>query len=143
MDGIKKLPKAQDMADLQARVHCLLKENGELRIQVAESEAQCKEVEELKDRVKAMEEELKRTREDRDKVVAMARKFHAFVGYPSDIVNKARLFAKCLSQPGTSSGSKIIWCMVDYTTKIEKLLKEMRTLLQSVRQQPEPVVATQ
>ena len=31
LDYIKKLPKVQDMADLQARVDCLLKENGELR----------------------------------------------------------------------------------------------------------------
>ena len=39
LDAVKQLPKAQDMADLQAWVNCLLKENGELRTQVAEVEA--------------------------------------------------------------------------------------------------------
>ena len=129
LDGVKKLPKAQAMADLQARVDCLLKENGELRTHVEEGEAQRKELEELKDWVKAIEEELKSAREDRDKAVVMAQKFHAFMGYPGDVVNKAWLYDKSTSQPGTSLGSKIIRCMVDYSTKIEKLLREMRILL--------------
>ena len=57
-----------------------------------EGKARRKELDELKDRVKAIEEELKSSWEDRDKTVVMARKFHAFVGYPSDVVNKARLY---------------------------------------------------
>ena len=38
LDTVKQLLKAQDVADLQARVDCLLKENEELRIQVEEGE---------------------------------------------------------------------------------------------------------
>ena len=79
LDGVKKLPKMQDLADLQARVDCLLNENRELRTQVAEGEAPCKEIEELKDQDKATKEELKRAQEDWDKAVAMAQKFHAFM----------------------------------------------------------------
>ena len=65
-NGIKKLPKAQDVADLKARVDCLLKENGELWIRVEEGKAQRKELEELKDRIKTIEEELKSAWKDRD-----------------------------------------------------------------------------
>ena len=58
---VKKLPKAQDMADLQTRVDCLLRANGELRSQVAAREAQLKEAEVLK----VVEfKELVRARED-------------------------------------------------------------------------------
>ena len=32
LECIKKLPKEQDMVDLQACVDCLLRENGELKI---------------------------------------------------------------------------------------------------------------
>ena len=39
LDCIKKLPKVKDMADLQAWVDCLLKENGELKTQVEEKES--------------------------------------------------------------------------------------------------------
>ena len=80
LEHLRKLLKAQDMTDLQARVDCLLKENRELRTQVKEGEALRKEVEELKDRIKALEAEVKSSREDRDKAVEVARKIHAFVG---------------------------------------------------------------
>ena len=143
LDAVKQLPKAQDVADLQARMDCLLKENGELRTRVEEGEAQHKELKELKDRVKAIEVELKSIREDRDKAVVMARKFHTFMGYPGDIVNKARLYDESTSQPGTLSGAKVIRCMVDYSTKIEKLLREMCILLQPIGAQPEPASTTQ
>ena len=54
MARIKKLPKAQDMADLQVWVDCLLKENRELKTHVEERESRLNEVEELKGRTKAM-----------------------------------------------------------------------------------------
>ena len=69
------------MTDLQARVDCLLKENGELRTQVEEGKALRKEAEELKDRIKALEVEVKSAREDWDKAMEVARKIHAFMGY--------------------------------------------------------------
>ena len=68
----------------------------------------------------------------------MARKFHAFVGYPGKVVNKARLYDESSKKPGTPSRAKVIRCMVDYSTKIEKLLREMGILFQPVRAQSEP-----
>ena len=88
-------------------------------------------------------EELKCAREDWNKATAISSKFHNFLGHLGDIVNKAQLYDESTSQPGTLSGPKIIWCMVDYSTKIKKLLKEMRTLLQLVGKQPEPTPAMQ
>ena len=93
--------------------------------------------------MKAIEEELKGARVDQDKAVVMARKFHAFMEYPGDVVNKAWLYDESTSQPGTLSGPKIIRCMVDYSSKIEKLLTKMRILLQPVGAQPERALATQ
>ena len=129
LEHFQKLPKAQDMTDLQVRVDCVLKKNGELRTWVEEGKALRKEEEELKDGIKALEAEVMSAREDRDKAVEVAWKIHAFVGYPHDVVNKAGLYDHCTKQPETSSRSKVILCMVNYSTKIKKLLKEMRVLL--------------
>ena len=46
------------------------------------------------------------------------------------MLNKAQLFNHSLKQPATDSGVKIIRCMIDYSQKMEKMLKELRTLLQ-------------
>ena len=35
VEHVKKLPKARELADLQARTNCLLKENSELKTRVA------------------------------------------------------------------------------------------------------------
>ena len=59
------------------------------------------------------------------------------MGYPGDVVNKARLYDQCAQQPDTALGAKVIRCMVDYSTKTEKLLKELRALLQPTGVQPE------
>ena len=111
------------------KVDCIFKENGELKTQV-EERSWLKEIEQLKSWTKAMEEELVRAREDRNKAIAISEKFHNFIGHLGDVINKARLYDESMGQPGASPGSKIIWCMVNYSTKIEKLLKETCTLLQ-------------
>ena len=138
LEHIQTLPKPQDLTDLQARVDCLLKENRELRTKVEEGEVLRKETEELKDQITALEAEVKSAREERDKAKEVARKIHAFIGYPGDVINKARLYDQCVKQPKTASGAKIMLCMVDYSTKMEKLLKELRALLQPIGVQPEP-----
>ena len=48
LECIKNLPNMQDMKDLQAWVNYLLKENGELKSQVAARKAQLQEAETLK-----------------------------------------------------------------------------------------------
>ena len=53
------------------------------------------------------------------------------------MLNKARLFDHGLKQPTTDSGVKMMHCMIDYSQKMEKTLKELRTLLQLTGGQPE------
>ena len=103
-----------------------------------EGEVLWKETEEPKDRIAALEAEVKSAREKRDKAKEVAQKIHAFMGYPGDIINKVRLYDLCAKQSEMVLGAKIMQCMVDYNTKMEKLLKELRTLLQPSRIQPEP-----
>ena len=122
MEHVKNLSKAQEIADLQARVDCLLRENGELKSEVAAREAQLQEAEALK---VATFEELVYVREDRNKANAISWKVHNFVGHPGDVVNKARLYNKSVGQLGALPAPKGIWCLVDYNAKMEKLLKKI------------------
>ena len=137
MDRIKALPKPEDLTDLQARMDCLLKENVELRAKVDKGDALWKENGELKDRIKAVEKEAKVARTERDKSKKVAQKVYGFLGSPGDVLNKARLFDHGLKQPATNSGVKMMRCMVDYSLKMEKTLKELRALLQPTGSQPE------
>ena len=136
LDRIKALPKPQDLADLQARMDCLLRENGELRAKAKEGDALRKEVEDLKNRIKAAEKEVKTARAERDKSKEVAQKVHGFLGNPGDVLNKARLFDHSLKQPTTDSIVKMMQCMVDYDLKMEKTLKELRVLLPPTGAQP-------
>ena len=60
-----------------------------------------------------------------------------FLGSPVDVLNKARLFNHGLKQPATNSGVKMMRCMIDYSQKMEKTLKELRSLLKPTRGQLE------
>ena len=139
LDHIKALPKPQDLANLQAKMDCLFRENGELRAKAEEGDALQKEVGELKNRIKAVEKEVKTVRAEPNKSKEVAQKVHRFLGNPGDVLNKARLFDHGLKQPTTDSGVKMMRCMVDYGLKMEKTLKELRAFLQPTGAQPEPV----
>ena len=92
LDRIKALPTPQDISNLQARMDCLLKKNGELRAKAGEGDALWKENRELKDRIKAVEKEAKAARAERDKSKKVAQKVYGFLGNPGDVLNKAQLF---------------------------------------------------
>ena len=137
MDRIRALPKPEDLTDLQARMHCLLKENAELRARVDEGDALWAENKELKDRMKEAEKEVKVARTERDKSKEIAQKVCKFLESLGDVLNKARLFDHGLKQPATDSGVKMMRCMIDYSQKMEKTLKELRSLLKPTGDQPE------
>ena len=139
LDHIKALPKPQDLSDLQAQVDCLFRKNGELKAKAEEGEVLRKEVGELKNRIAAVEKEVKTARAERDKSKEVAQKIHGYLGYPGDVLNKARLYDHSLKQPTIDSGVKMMRCMVDYGLKLEKTLKELRTLLHPTGVQLEPV----
>ena len=129
MDRIKALPKWEDFTNLQARMDCLLKENIELRAKVDEGDALRRENEALKNRVKEAKKAIKTARTERDRSKEIAQQVSKFLGSPVDVLNKARLFDHGLKQPATDSG--------DYSQKMEKTLKELRTLIQPTGGQPE------
>ena len=67
----------------------------------------------------------------------VARKFDKFVGNPSDIVNKAKLYNKSMTRLGALHGPKIIQFLVNYNVKMEKVLAGIRTIHQdSLGKQP-------
>ena len=138
LDHIKALSKPQDLSDLQARVDCLFRKNGELKAKAEVGGVLRKEVGELKNRIAAVEE-VKTARAEWDKSKQVAQKIHRYLGYPGDVLNKARFYDHGLKQPTTDSGVKMMRCMVDYGLKLEKTLKELRSLLHPTRAQPEPV----
>ena len=84
------------MEDLRAQIDCLLKENAELKTQVADQDEKLKEAETL---MAAAFEEKVWAQEEPEKAVTMARKFHAFVGYPGDVVTKARVYDESMKKP--------------------------------------------
>ena len=140
LDRIQRLPKHQKLEDLQARVDCLLKENEELKTKVEEGQALRKEMDELRIRIAAIEEEAKIARAEWDKAKTVAQsKIHGYLGFPGDVLNKARLYDHGLKQPTTNLGLKMMRCMVDYGLKLEKTLKELHALLHPTGIQPEPV----
>ena len=53
------------------------------------------------------------------------------------MLNKARLFDHGLKQSAIDSGVKMMRCMIDYSQKMEKTLKELRGLLKPTGDQPE------
>ena len=67
----------------------------------------------------------------------MAQKFHAFEGYPDDVVTKARLYDECMKKPKVVPAPKVLRILVDYNGKVEKLLGELRALLQHGEQREE------
>ena len=99
LEHIQALPKPQDLTDLQARVDCLLKENGKLKTKQEEGEALRKETVELKDYFAALEEEVKTARAERDKAKEVVRKIHSFMGFSDDVLNKPCLYDQGLRQP--------------------------------------------
>ena len=128
------------MAHLQARVDCLLKDNGELKNQVKAKEVELREVEALKVMV---EVELVVARRVRDEVTTISRMFQDFVGNSGNVINKARLYDQGMNQSGALTRRKIVRFLVDYNTKMEKLVKGMRALLQPAGQQQSPKLAKQ
>ena len=116
---------------------CFLKENGELKTEVEEGKALQKEMEELKSQIVAVEEEVKTARTERNKAKEVAQKIHSFLGFLGDVLNKARLYDQGLRQPTTDSGVKMMRYMVDYSSKMEKTLKELRRIFHPTGSQPE------
>ena len=98
VEYVKKLSKARELADLQARTNCLFMENSELKIWIVFQESELQEIRALKI---ATDAKLVHAREDQDRAEAISHKFYEFVEHPRDVINKAQLYGEGLSQQGT------------------------------------------
>ena len=86
---IRSLPKAREIEELQTQIADLLKENVDLKTQVADRDRKVKEAEA---RVATTVEEKIRAEAEHEKWHTVSRKFFDFVGFSGDVVIKARLY---------------------------------------------------
>ena len=93
------------MEDLRARIAGLLKENSEVKTQVADRDAKVKEAEAL---AAAAVEEKVRAKAEREKAATISRKFFDFMGFVGDVVTKARLYDQCMKKPEVVPAPKIL-----------------------------------
>ena len=86
---IQSLSKAQEVEELRARIAGLLKDNAGLQAQVADQD---RKLEEAEAQAAAAVEGRIRAEAKREKWHGVSRKFFDFVGFPGDVVTKARLY---------------------------------------------------
>ena len=106
----------------------------ELKTQMADREDKLKEAEALM--TTAFDEKV-RAQKEHEKAFTMARKFHAFVGYPGNMVTKARLYDESMKKLEVVPTPKVLRILIDYSGKVEKFLGELHTLLQYGEQREE------
>ena len=163
---IQSLPKAEEMEVLQVRIAGLISENDQLQTQVANrnqrveaAEAQTLAAAALTSaaearaaavevRAAATEEARIRAKAESTKWHGVSRKFFDSFGFPSDVVTKARIFDQCMKKPEAVWTAKILRMLVDFSGRVENLLKEIRLAFQlgdrgheagPSKQRPEPV----
>ena len=60
----------------------------------------------------------------------VSRKFFDSLRFPGDVVTKARIFDQCMKKPEAVSAAKILQMLVDFSARVENLLKEIRSAFQ-------------
>ena len=70
-----------------------------------------------------------RAEAEREKWHTLYWKFFDFVGFSGDVVTKARLYDQCMKKPEATLAPKILRMLVDFSRRVENLLKELRVLL--------------
>ena len=57
-------------------------------------------------------------------------KFFDSVGFVGDVVTKARLYDQCMKKPEAVSAPKVLRMLVDFSGRVENLLKDLRLVFQ-------------
>ena len=145
---IRTLPKAQEVDGLRIRIASLISENGRLETQVADRNRRAEAVEAqtlvtasqastAEARVAAAEacaaavEEARAFAESKStKWHGVSRKFFDSLRFPGDVVTKAQIFDQCMKKPEAVSAAKILRMLVDFSARVESLLKEVRSAFQ-------------
>ena len=124
---IQSLPKAREMEELRARIPGLLKDNAGLQAQVEDRDRKLVEAEA---RAAAAVEERIWAEAESVKWHGVSRKFFDSVGFPDDVVTKARLYDQCMKKSEAVSAPKILCMLVDFSGRVENLLKELGLVFQ-------------
>ena len=115
------------MEELRARIARLLKDNTGLQAQVEDRD---RKLEEAEARVVAAVKEQISVEAEPEKWHGVSRKFFDFVGFAGDVVTKAWVLDQYMKKPEAVSAPKILRMLVDFSRRVENLLKELRLLLQ-------------
>ena len=142
---IRTLPKAQEVDGLRVRIAGLISENVRMQSQVADrnrrveaAEAQTLAAAALASAVEACattaevhataaEEARIQAEAESTKWHGVSRKFFDSFGFPGDVVTKARIFDECMKKPEVESAVKVLRMLVDFSRRVENLLKEIRS----------------
>ena len=145
---IRTLPKAQETDGLRIRIASLVSENGQLEKQVADRNRRAEEAEAqtlvaasqasaaearaaaTEARAAVAEEAQALAESESTKWHGVSRKFFDSFRFPGDVVTKARIFDECMKKPEAVSAAKILRMLVDFSARIENLLKEIRSAFQ-------------
>ena len=145
---IRTLPKAPEVDGLWIRIASLISENSRLETQVADRNrrAEVAEAQTLvaasqasaaearaaaaEARAAAAEEARAFAESESTKWHGVSRKFFDSLGFPGDVVTKARIFDQCMKKPEAVSAAKILQMLVDFSARVENLLKEIRSAFQ-------------
>ena len=145
---IRTLPRAQEVDGLRIRIASLISENGRLETQVADRNrrAEAAEAQTLvaasqasatearagaaEARTAAAEEARAFAESESTKWHGVSRMFFDSLGFPGDVVTKARIFDQCMKKPEAVSAAKILRMLVDFSARVENLLKEIRSAFQ-------------
>ena len=163
---IRSLPKAEEMEGLRVWIAGLISENDRLQTQVADqnqraevAKAQTLAAAALTSAAKARAATTEvcaaaakkariRAEAESTKWHGVSCKFFDSYGSPGDVVTKARIFDQCMKKPEAVSAAKILWMLVDFSGRVENLLKEIWSGFQlgdrgheagPSEQRPEPV----
>ena len=86
-------------------------------------------MEEAKAQAAATVEERIWAEAEREKWYGISQKFFNFVGFSGNVVTKARVFDQCMKKSEAVFAPKILRMLVDFSGRVENLLKELRLLL--------------
>ena len=127
---IRSLPKAKEVDAIRARIAGLINDNDGLQTQVADQNRRLEEAEAraaaVEARAAAAEEGRIRAEAESTKWHGVSRKFFNAFGFPGDMVTKARTFDECMKKPEAVSAPKVLQMLVDFSGRVENLLKEIR-----------------
>ena len=131
---IRSLPKAQEMDGLRVWIAGLISENDRLQTKVADRN---RRVEEAEARAAAAEARATVAEEGRIRAEAESTKWHGVsqkffdsLGFASDVVTKAWIFDDCMKKSEAVSASKVLRMLVDFSGRMENLLKEIWLVFQ-------------